>query len=274
MHTGLSDIAAGDRTTAAARALITTFSSTTELAIRKLWQTADATELASENVIHWLAELWETLPRESMSSSRLEGLAASILMRCDLDRSRALGDQIAHTLTGALFMACVVHAVDGARYGPRDQMERREKVMPVLRDALVPRYRDYLFGAAAGAGSPLEITGTVRMLVLYWRLHFPDDLKSALQELMEERWDMVETIAWLLPLTENRDGATILSGFGDYSYITTVFDIDSVAIQLHGRLQGARDLKYLTAVPATREVRMEAALALVALALEQISSGD
>lgn len=73
-----------------------------------------------------------------MSSSRLEGLAASILMRCDLDRSRALGNKMARTLTDALSIACVVHAVDGVKCGTRDQMERRENVVPVLRDALVP----------------------------------------------------------------------------------------------------------------------------------------
>lgn len=78
----------------------------------------------------------------------------------------------------------------------------------------------------------------------------------------------------LLPTTENRDLATILSGFGDYSYLFTVFNIDSVATQLHDRLQCTRELKCLTTIPATREARMEAALALGALALEQTSSGD
>lgn len=264
-------LAEGRRDTDAVNALAELMHVQPELAIRKIWQSADATGLASVAVVRWLETWWLSMERHSLASGRLEGLSASIVYRLRTEQSRQLASDIAGSVEGALFMACVTHAVDSAKNGLRDDADLRTQVTKALLDGLVPRYREHL--ADAGP-TPLDADERVRSLLLYWRLHAPESLKAALQERMDEGWDVVDTIAWLLPLRDFGGDKQQLSEFGDHSYITAVFDMDFVIEKVSGRLGQSRSLNLLRDQPATDEIRREGALALVELAIEATKRPD
>lgn len=263
---GITDIVEGRPETVAATAIAALMQTQPELTIRKIRQASDESGLDSVEVIIWLHTYWKNFERETLASGRLEGLSASILSRLTTGQIQALTAELTRSVEGALFMACVTHAVDSLKHASPDNFEVRERVMNALLDGVVPQYRRHLAAAAEFAPSPLHADERVRSLLLYWRLHSPESLKTALQERMDAGWDVVDTIAWLLPLYGN--GQQQLSEFGDHAYITALFDMEFVIERLSERLGDGPDLEHFRNQPATDSVRRQSALALVRLAIQ------
>lgn len=260
------DIAASHDDSEAATALAIVMASQPELAVRKIWQYTDAAEVDSEQLVLWIQESWHALARESMISSRLEGLAASLVLRMSVPRVRALARQLASSPSNAHFMAALVHAVDGSQYSPRDDAQRRETTKAALLRALDPVFRQLLLSSAASAETPYDIDDDVRSVVLYWRLHSPAAVRDTLQEMMTDGADPLDLIGWLLPVTTTTTGEEQLSNFGDLSYITDAFDMTFLEAHVHEELPVIGSMKPFYDVPATREVRRKAALNLIRLA--------
>lgn len=268
VRAGIQAIANGDLDAKKAVALAEIMRTQPELAIRKMFHVSDALNLSSVPVVRWLATWWLELQRGSLTSSRLEGLCASIVCRLDTDQIRELAADFAQTVDGAFFVACVTHAAEGGRHSQRGGHEEHERVSQALLDGAVPRYAEHLATAAMATSSPLHADERVRDLLLYWRLHSPKTLKSALQDRMEGGWEVVDTIAWLLPLRDFRNGQQQLSEFGDLSYLTALFDMTFVLTNLNCALNDAADYQDLLGQPATEQLRREGALALVKLAVD------
>lgn len=267
MQEGVIDIIGGMTNTLAAAKVTDVMAAQPDLVIRKVWHFTETSGLTGERLITWVFEHWKNQSQETLASSRLEGLAGSLLRRLPEQTIESVARDCAETsTTGALFMAAVCHAIDGTRHGPRDDAPSRERTMAALLDTLEPIYRAHLLAAAALVESPLDIEGDERSIVLYWRLHSPDTLRAALQDLMDGKWDALDTIAWLLPVTDSRDGEEQLSNFGDLSYITDSFDLPFLLDHITEELPAIGTMTPFYGIPATRNVRREAALNLVRLA--------
>lgn len=262
---GVVDIAGSHNDTEAATALAMVMASQPELAVRKIWQYTDAAEVASEQLVAWVQEHWHTVERESMVSSRIEGLAASLVLRMPELRVQALARQLASTAANARFMATLVHAVDGWQYNPRDDPQRREATKAALLRTLDPVFRQLLLSAAAAAESPYDIDDDLRSVVLFWRLHSPAAVRETLQEMMTNGVDPLDLIGWLLPVTTTTTGEEQLSNFGDLSYITDAFDMTFLEAHVDEELPVIGSMTPFYDMQATRDARRKAALNLIRL---------
>lgn len=259
----LAEVNAGSFYDAAVQRVFDVFVEQPDLAVSKLHRSVGLAGSLAPGTFAWVKILWESADRVYMRG-RVENLASIVLMKVPEPEALTVANDLMEDDAGLNYVSAVNHVLAANAYGARLDIERRQALSERLEPSLRARFVERFLELSRASDSPLQLDQYATDTMWHWRHRDPEGLRDFLSSAMSNGWPVVNTVAWLAPVSTSDGERYFLNRDTSVEHLNELFDLDAVAVSVNAGAQDSDATGLPHMAEATPDAQRMWALAAIA----------